>query len=667
MVLISKSFNKESRAGHTTVNSLERFTNAWRRLVLNTWLGEAAAVVFSVACLVAITIVLRIYDGKASPQMAWGVTLNAIIAILSTASKAALIFAVAGALGQLKWVWFTENRQLSDLQLFDDASRGPLGSISLLACLHVKTAASIGAIVMVLALTFEPFLQQILKYPIRQSSHPSSAAIASKASIYGVDFTSIAFSSALNSGLWDYGADFQDVLPCASGNCHWPAFRSVGWCSKCADVTQQASISECDVPAFWNRSIDKVGCDISLGDGATAAVVRGGLHNGSTVFTKTDCSTSFGLDDPDCYKVNLQVDTDRVLAEAKGVVWVVHQLFQEGEYGYRDGRYVKYAIRNRTILGIRSPILVLGHAIFDDSVRGHAPRLKSAEKCVLTLCEREYNISVSDGVPNMNIGAINYGYLNVAAVRDSPSQSYASGELFEESCWQSQPGNVTYEIIPYEVDGFVDTPGQGHRRRGASKRFTDILLGEKVPGGAMFWANKSRNAFCPVDYFSEYIAQPLLGTSSRYCVRIDGLPRCLDLNIEVPSLIHANGLKYVVDRVAAALTKLGHQLSNETVSGNVITSEVYVHVEWRWLILPIALEVIGIAFLTTTAIASNVNQTRLWKSSMLPLIFHGIEAPGRERDVAATEVSAMEEIASTMVVRLKRLGGHEQEYLRSDD
>lgn len=74
-------------------------------------------------------IVLAVYNGR--EIFSWhGVTLNAVISVLSTASKALLLFALSEAIGQWKWVTFSKGPQpLMDLERVDAASRGPLGSM----------------------------------------------------------------------------------------------------------------------------------------------------------------------------------------------------------------------------------------------------------------------------------------------------------------------------------------------------------------------------------------------------------------------------------------------------------------------------------------------------------------------------------------------------------
>ena len=89
---------------------------------------------FSALCLGAIAILLRIYDQQPIPRFRLGLTLNAIVALFSTLSKMGLIGPVAECISQLKWIWFAETDQnLFDFELFDQASRGELGSLMFLA------------------------------------------------------------------------------------------------------------------------------------------------------------------------------------------------------------------------------------------------------------------------------------------------------------------------------------------------------------------------------------------------------------------------------------------------------------------------------------------------------------------------------------------------------
>lgn len=99
---------------------------------LRPWILEIAATFSSIALLVALVVVLAYFDQKAIFDTGIA-TLNSIISVLSTASKAMLLFAIANAISQWNWILFAASpRRLYDFERVTDASRGPFGSVRLL-------------------------------------------------------------------------------------------------------------------------------------------------------------------------------------------------------------------------------------------------------------------------------------------------------------------------------------------------------------------------------------------------------------------------------------------------------------------------------------------------------------------------------------------------------
>jgi hypothetical protein len=148
------------------------------------WWEEFAAVAFSLSSLLAIVIILAVYRNKtlSSWQFVFNVSLNTVVAILSTLSRTALLVPVASCISQLKWIRLCRTPcSLREVQVFDDASHGPLGSIQLLWELHSKTwLASWGAAITLLALAMDPFVQQLLSYPSRTNYGPGAVFYASQ-------------------------------------------------------------------------------------------------------------------------------------------------------------------------------------------------------------------------------------------------------------------------------------------------------------------------------------------------------------------------------------------------------------------------------------------------------------------------------------------------------
>ncbi|KAI0534816.1 hypothetical protein GGR58DRAFT_504911 [Xylaria digitata] len=126
------------------------------------WLTEIAALTASTLLILSLIIVLTVYDGKT--VFSWhGVTLNAIVSILATSSKASMLLAVEELISQWKWILFHTPRTLWDFERIDSASRGPLGSLAVMWCCKKMSPLHIGAWVVLLSLAIDPFSQQLVQ------------------------------------------------------------------------------------------------------------------------------------------------------------------------------------------------------------------------------------------------------------------------------------------------------------------------------------------------------------------------------------------------------------------------------------------------------------------------------------------------------------------------
>lgn len=159
------------------------------------WWWELGSVLLSLACLVAIIIVLYNLQGKSLSSWQFSIKPNTLISIFATVSKASLMLSVAACISQLKWLYFNHgNHRLYDLQLFDSASRGPLGALDLITSIKPKTFLSAhstgslwaiwGAICIILALALDPFAQQIVSFPTRDIPSDKVSAGIQTAQIY---------------------------------------------------------------------------------------------------------------------------------------------------------------------------------------------------------------------------------------------------------------------------------------------------------------------------------------------------------------------------------------------------------------------------------------------------------------------------------------------------
>lgn len=97
------------------------------------WALEIAGLCFSTLSLVALIVFLRREDGQLLSTWTFPLSVNTVVSILSVCLRMPLAFAIGSCLGQGKWSWFKKREApVREFVAFDAASRGPMGSLSLL-------------------------------------------------------------------------------------------------------------------------------------------------------------------------------------------------------------------------------------------------------------------------------------------------------------------------------------------------------------------------------------------------------------------------------------------------------------------------------------------------------------------------------------------------------
>ena len=160
--LIHDTDNGNNSPGRASVPSSCKKPTLWYN-----WGLSFLSLFISLLAITAIVSLLAKADGQTLPHLPLHITVNTYISFLVTIAKAALLVPVADSIGQLKWLWFQQPRRLEYIQIFDDASRGPLGALQLMVRTRGVRLVSLGAVITVLALAMDPFTQQIVAYPSR--------------------------------------------------------------------------------------------------------------------------------------------------------------------------------------------------------------------------------------------------------------------------------------------------------------------------------------------------------------------------------------------------------------------------------------------------------------------------------------------------------------------
>ena len=241
------------------------------------WTWEMMASMFSLVCMVAVVIVLCYEQGKPLGQWNQGIGRNispsVVVSFIGTLGRSSSMLAITEVISQLKWMHFSDGAQrLSDLQLFDEASRGPWGASVLILTRNKSTAlASCASILVVLSLLMDPFMQLIFDFPMRlvtESDKPDPILTTQMYDPQGLlarnnqcsDYSDIEpnLQAAILSPAWNSSS--QPIIPCQAERCEWPTITTLGVCSECIDVTDRVK-SNCSVN---NKARVEVFCTYTL-------------------------------------------------------------------------------------------------------------------------------------------------------------------------------------------------------------------------------------------------------------------------------------------------------------------------------------------------------------------------------------------------------------------
>ncbi|EXJ63428.1 uncharacterized protein A1O5_11477 [Cladophialophora psammophila CBS 110553] len=228
---------------------LRRFISQWN----NWWILEIAAGMLNIVCLIIIIILLDHFDGKPLSRWHSRITPNAMISVLATVSKSSVLLPVAECISQLTWLQFQRPHSLQLIQEFDEASRGALGSFQILFSTEA-IAAWFGATITLMALAFEPFVQQVLLLQTRQvllnitntqvpvsstfntgKTFPASFPV----NYYPLGDEAHALDSSIRAAGFNgiYNGAIEPPYECGSSSCRFGSFASLGICSSCTNVS----------------------------------------------------------------------------------------------------------------------------------------------------------------------------------------------------------------------------------------------------------------------------------------------------------------------------------------------------------------------------------------------------------------------------------------------
>ncbi|KAF2149644.1 hypothetical protein K461DRAFT_315616 [Myriangium duriaei CBS 260.36] len=223
-------------------------------------LPEVFALLGSVICLVSIIIILFVFDGQSPTDvhLPRSLTLNGLIAIISTINRGCLSVPLCSAIMQEMWLHFGSEvasvsswPRLRDVELYTEASQGVWGSFMFL--MHPRRSTTFTQ--QLFSIDFKSMPNDIVPGSIpRAETYKSSEGMnAHNRLLYGAP---TAFVAALYSGVLA-GPTFPATPSCLTGNCSWPLTPTLAVCGACKDST------------FTKGNCSDLNCDYTLASGAT--------------------------------------------------------------------------------------------------------------------------------------------------------------------------------------------------------------------------------------------------------------------------------------------------------------------------------------------------------------------------------------------------------------
>lgn len=171
---------------------------------------------------------------------------------------------VSTAISQTQWVWFSQGKPkpLYDLHLFDQASRGALGSLVLLWRLRLfRHFVVLGALLVAISAVTSPVTQLSINYPSRATPVTGDRDEAYTWTIFDLegakDRLQTATSKAMSLAILLDSSDFDRPMSysaaatgreafCSTGNCTFPRYQSIGVCMQMANISSSLRVEEVD-------------------------------------------------------------------------------------------------------------------------------------------------------------------------------------------------------------------------------------------------------------------------------------------------------------------------------------------------------------------------------------------------------------------------------------
>ncbi|KAK8015349.1 hypothetical protein PG990_008645 [Apiospora arundinis] len=615
--------------------------------VWSQWWAEIITCMLMIGLLCALVGILSPYDGKPLPDWPFHVSINAVVSVLSTVMKACAVYIIAEGISDTKWRWFQNSRPLHDLLVFDNASRGPWGCLSLLVAPRgMHPISSLGAALVILSLALDPFTQQLIRYSDCKQVSTKKNATLPRSTTYcekgpadneSTRFSPIAtpFLGFINQAIYN-PADVKTPVVCATGNCTFDhSFSTLGFCSECKDLSSHLTFEDrTTTSSYPNLLINETITSLPSGSYTVVSTGRNAYVGKSYYFVmnpttdgRTDIIQAFvGPDGP------LAASNTRCKATYENKTWSCSGLGGAGAARCKFSPCVK-TYRARVEQGQLQEELI--HAQLDMLVVGYgtgyyflAADLSCAgPEAVSQLQEAGFRIGKDDRI-------IPWSVMTNKRITSDGNANIWAGESY---------GNVS---VPGPLLNETSLP-------------LDIIP------EACLYSMCFDAEFSIVTYLSAYLHGNITGLSST-----DGPPQIRAIYND--SQASFDSINQTFDRIAEGITQRIRRYEDpkvlpvaEPAIGVMWEQKTCVSVRWPYLAFPIAVVTLTTVFLFAVVGKAAFGKTNNmiaagWKSSPLPLAFHGLTTDGSVQEGTdegytgyTRSLTEMERVAKTTKARLK--------------
>lgn len=555
------------------------------------WTWEILCAIVSLICIALLIAFLATVNGKKYKDWQYTIAPNTVVSIVVAFSKAAMLVPVTACIGQLKWGRKRGQQQspteLYDFHVLDQASRGPWGAMQVFW--HVASLLPmLGAILVIFSLAIDPFAQQILAFPSREVVVFNGSATIQRAHEYFPQWASQAYSNGFNN--WYRIRQLDPNMQLAVLN---------GLAQKGTALDPKCPSSRCEYPEFATLGICSTCQDVTEESNQTCVSVPESalsyhgpvMPEGALADAPVNCTysspnglkinplpTSFAIQGKDSYKVS-RVPWNSVTSTS-----LFTQLIEE-----KDGN----ATDILQMLAAQYPERE-NYVIYTPENSTKPEKKPSLSQCSVYFCEQQF--------PNST-------YTSSDHKSPQPSRSQA---LEFDFARQLQPveGPIAdikalYMFHPLNESKTYSTNSTYTIETETMSDLVELLQ-------SLF--NITENGF---------------GNSNK-----QGTPMAV--------LATSQNISESMDSMATSMTNVIRQnLAASHVPGQLYYNETFIQVRWPWIIYPVALIVISIVFMSTTAVA-NRGQPVLWKSSIFPLLLGELEVTPEKQKIA--NLRHMEEI-----------------------